>query len=285
MKATHTEEPDRGERASAIGKVVAVVEMLATENRVSNIARAVQLPTSTVHRILQELVKVGWARDDDVHSYMLGVRLLAITARADNSAYLVRVGLPILRKLRDATDRTVHLSVRQSDEMIYAAKLEGHRAYQMRSHVGLSIPLHCTATGKALLAALSVDEVQAIVARTGLPRHTEHTITDLDMFLEHLEAVRRQGFALDEEENEASVRCVGAVVIGQRGIPIAGVSVSSLSFDVDDALMRRYAELVVAAADEISRALGATPLSVADSTRRVGKTVGGHAASECASDI
>ncbi len=170
---------------------------------------------------------------------------------------------PYLRDLRDATGDTVHMAAREGDEMIYLAKFDGRHAYQMRSHVGLTIAMHSTAVGKCLLAALSPSEVRAIVARVGLPKRTEHTITEVDKLLEHLEVVRRKGFACDEEENEVQVRCVGALVVDSHGLPVASVSVSSLSFDLSPVKFRRHAELVVAAAHRISHALGAVTAEAA----------------------
>jgi IclR family acetate operon transcriptional repressor len=120
--------------------------------------------------------------------------------------------------------------------------------------------MHCSAAGKSVLAALPEDEVRSVIARTGLPRRTSHTITNLDQLLRHLNSVRRNGFALDDEENEARVRCVGAVVLHESGVPAAGVSVSSLDIDLRDTGMRRNAALVVAAAHAISGALGAQSL-------------------------
>ncbi|MHB1801350.1 MAG: IclR family transcriptional regulator [Actinomycetes bacterium] len=254
---TRRAHPQAEERLSAIGKVAAIVGTLATDNRLSSIARTVGLPTSTVHRILQELVDVGWVRDDGEHGYLVGARLLAIISRANDDTTLLSVARPILRDLRDTTGHTVHLAMRQGDEAVYIEKLDGRRSYQMRSHVGLTIPLHCTAIGKALMAEMPADEVRAIVKRTGLARHTEHTITRLDQLLGHLDTIRRRGFAFDEEENELHIHCVGAAVVDRRGVPVAGVSVSSLSFDIDEPRMRRHSELVVAAAHQIAHALGA----------------------------
>lgn len=244
------------ERRDAIGKLVAVVEMLATESKVSKIARATGLATSTVHRILQSLVQVEWAHEDDEHGYMLGARLLAIAACADDDVFLARKATPFLRELRDATGDTVHLATRRGDEMVYVAKLDGRKAYRMRSHVGLAVPLHCTAVGKAILAATSPAEVRAVVERTGLPARTERTITDVGMLLDRLTAIRAQGYATEDQENEETIRCIGAAVLGQRGVPVASVGVSSHIYDLNGPKVARHAQLVVVTARRISRSLG-----------------------------
>jgi IclR family transcriptional regulator, acetate operon repressor len=241
---------------NAIEKLIAVVEVLATESKVSRIARKTGLATSTVHRILQSLVQAGWAHEDQDHGYLLGARLLAITARADDATFLAQIATPHLRELRDATGDTVHLAMRRGDEMVYIAKLDGRKAYQMRSHVGLTIPMHCTAVGKAMLAATDTGDVRAALTRAGMPGRTEHTITDPDAMLSHLETVRAQGYAMDEQENEVNIRCIGAVVIGQRGLPVAGVSLSSLTYDLTNAKVPSHVRLVMAAARHISQALG-----------------------------
>ncbi|MDA8032851.1 MAG: IclR family transcriptional regulator [Actinomycetota bacterium] len=252
----------RAEPLSAIGKVVAVVEATAREHKLSRIAEAVQLPVSTVYRILQELDAHGWVRSDRDHGYRLDTRLVAMAAQVDRSDLLVRVALPILQNLVEATGHTVHMAVRQRDRLVYLAKLEGRSAYQMRSHVGLTIPMHSTACGKAFLAALPTDEVRSIVGRAGLPGRTERTIVDVNALLAHLELVRRQGFAVDDEENEAHVRCFGALAVDHAGTPVAAVSVSSLTFELDAARQRRHVALITEAASQISQQLGGPPPAV-----------------------
>lgn len=248
------------DRATAVAKVVRVVEALTEHSGVSEISRKTGLPTSTVHRIIQELVSLGWVRGDGEHGYLPGVGLLTLSARAASDAAMSIVG-PILEQLRDATTHTVHFALRQGDQAVYVAKIEGRRAYEMRSRVGLAIPVHCTAIGKALLAALTEEEVRAILLRSGMPPRTSRTITDPDTMLEHLRTVARRGYAIDNEENELHTRCVAAVVRDHRGIPTGGISMSAMAFEIDQKRVQQVAPLVVAAAREVSQALGYRPTS------------------------
>ena len=233
---------------SAIAKLVAVAEALTEQRRLSRIANTAGLPISTVHRILQELVAHGWVREGEEHDYVLGPGLMRLAARAAR---------PALRALCERSGYTVHFGVRQGDEAVYIDKLEGRGAYGMRSRIGASLPLHCTAIGKAILAALPDDEVRRIAARTGLPRRMPHTLTTTEALLANLASVRARGWALDDEENVTRVRCVGAVVLNHRGEPIGAVSVSGLSFDMARAQVARLAPMVVRASREVSAALGA----------------------------
>jgi IclR family acetate operon transcriptional repressor len=249
--------PVKHRAPSAIGKTVAVLEALAEEHRLSEIARATSLHTSTVHRILQELVALGWARETEDREYALGSHLLALAGRASDDSDIARAGRPALRALCDRTGYTVHFAVRHADEAVYVDKLEGRRAYRMRSRVGLSLPLHCTAIGKAILSALPDDEVRMLIERTGLPRRTQHTIASADAMLPHLATARARGWALDDEENELHTRCIAAVVVDHRGLPIGAISLSALVFDMDRERALRLAPLVVHTAREVSGALGA----------------------------
>lgn len=259
---------------TAIGKVTAVVEALAHDHSISDIGRRTALPISTVHRILQELNDLGWVRSDGEHGYMLGPRLLSLAGHAASGDAIARIGRPILHRLSDQAGYAAHLAVRSGDEAVYVEKVEGRRAYHMRSHIGLAIPLHCTGIGKALLAHLPTEETRAILTRTGMPAQTEHTITDLDQMIEHLELVRRRGCAIDDEENEENIRCVAAAIVDHRGIAVGGLSVSGLAFELDAHRIDQLTPLVQGAARAVTASLGgAEPKAPATATpaRRRGR--------------
>lgn len=253
MNEPHTGD---GQPRSAIAKVTAVVEALADDHSVSAISRRTGLAVSTVHRILQELQEIGWVSSDGQHGYVLGARLLSLAGQAADGETVARVAHPILRQLSEQSGHAAHFALRSGDEAVYVDKVEGRRAYHMRSRIGLAIRLHCTAIGKVLLANLSPDEVRAILARTGMPAMTEHTITDPDHLLAHLELVRERQWALDDEENEANIRCVAAPVIDHRGITIGALSVSGLAFEVDSDRMQQLIPLVRTAAHTVTASLG-----------------------------
>lgn len=241
---------------SAIGKVAAVVEALAEHRSTTEIARSAALPVSTVHRILQELVKVGWAREDGERGYLLGARLLTVAGRATDHETMTRIARPFLRELSDRTGHAVHFAVRVGDEAVYVDKLEGSRAYHMRSRVGLAIPLHCTAIGKALLAQDGDLDVRALLSRTGMVRRTPNTLTSRERMVAHLAVVRSRGYSLDDEENELQTRCIGAAVHDHHGQAIGGVSLSMLAFELDEARVIVLAPLVVQTAGAVTAALG-----------------------------
>lgn len=238
---------------SAIDKAFDVLESLAEFERVTDIAAATGLPKSTVHRVLQALIERGFARSDGTGAYQPGPRILTLAGKVTQRLDPARQAEPALRRLRDATGHTVHFALRTGDEAVYVAKVTGLRPYQMSSRVGMSIPLHSTAIGKAVLA-LSQEDVREFARRVGLPRRTPQTLTTVSGLRTELGVTRARGFAIDAEENEAGIVCVGAAVRDHAGHVVGGVSVSTLRHDLADP--EQLGPAVIAAAAEISRALG-----------------------------
>lgn len=242
-----------GER-SAADKTLEVLEALADHARVADIAKSTALPKPTVHRILQTLVRHGFARTDGQGEYVGGPRILSLAGRFLQRLDIAEQVRPILRDLQERTGWTVHLALLSGDEAVYVAKLEGAKPYTLASRVGMSLRLHCTSIGKAILATMPDAEVRALVARTGMTARTEHTLTDEDSLLADLAEVRRRGYAEDHEENEAGVRAVGAAVFDHTGEVFGAVSAAALIYQ-DDPLSER-GDLVVKAAADVSRSLG-----------------------------
>lgn len=242
----------------SIDKALTVLEALSEHSRVTGIAGHTELPKSTVHRILQSLVGWGFARADGSGGYLPGPRILTLAGKVMSRFDPAREADGALQGLRDRTGYAVHFAVRDGDEAVYVQKIDGRRPYQMASRVGMSLSLHCTSIGKAILAQLTDEEIAGITSRTGMEPRTRGTITDPRALALHLGEVRRCGYAVDDEENEAGIRCVGAPVFDHTGAVLGGISISGLTFEVDPGDGRLAAE-VLAAAHKVSAALGAPP--------------------------
>jgi len=240
---------------SAADKTLVVLEALAEHSRVADIAKSTDLPKPTVHRILQTLVRHGFARTDGQGEYSGGPRILSLAGRFLQRLDIAEQVRPILRDLQEQTGWTVHLALLSGDEAVYVAKIEGARPYTLASRVGMSLRLHCTSIGKAILATLPDDEVRALVRRAGMPARTEHTHTDENTLLDDLAGVRRRGYAEDHEENEAGVRAVGAAIFDHTGDVLGAVSAAALVYQEEPVGGR--GDLVMRAAAAVSRALGA----------------------------
>jgi IclR family acetate operon transcriptional repressor len=240
----------------ATEKTLSVLDALdGARSRLGDISARAQLPKSTVHRILRRLVERGYARSEGDGVYVLGPRVLTMAGEMLQGLDATALAAPILRDLHADVGHTVHFAMLSDDEAVYLEKLvDPALPYQFASRVGGRILLHCTAIGKSLLAAMPDDDV---LPRLELVRRTPHTLVSAEALRAELEQVRERGFAIDDEENERNIRCVGAAVRDHTGAATHAISVSALTVElsVDDAVA--LGPRVVTAARAVSEALGA----------------------------
>ncbi len=149
------------------------------------------------------------------------------------------------------------LSLLSADEAVVIAKAEGTGSYQLSRRVGVSIPLHCSSTGKAILSAMPDEEVRALLARTGMPSWAPNTITVPEVLIAELAETRRRGYAEDREELEPGVRAVAAPVFDHTGQVVGAVSAATLVFRPDMGSIQSRGEMVTATARQISESMGA----------------------------
>ena len=155
----------------------------------SELAAASGLAPATLHRLARTLVDLGYLRQEPSRRYALGPRLFLLAE--SSSTMLTSVALPHLGHLVDEIGETANLAMLDGDQVAYVAQAPGRHSMRMFTEVGRRVLPHCTAVGKALLASWPRDDdVRALLARTGLPRHTPHTLTDPDELLAQLGLVR-----------------------------------------------------------------------------------------------
>ena len=195
-------------------RAMTTLETIATHGGVlgvSQIAAHSGLSVPTVHRIVRTLVDLGYLRQEPSRRYALGPRLLLL---ADSSSAILRsTAQPHLARLVDELGETANLAVLDGNQVAYVAQAPSRHAMRMFTEVGKRVMPHCTAVGKALLLRTPPDEVRALLARSGMPRRTDRTITDPEVYLQQLAAAAREGYTLDDGEQEIGVRCVAVPVV------------------------------------------------------------------------
>jgi IclR family acetate operon transcriptional repressor len=234
-----------------------VLEAAAAPNgphRLTDIAARAAVAKPSTHRLLVMLVADGYLTADGNGRYGVGPRLHAFAAEV--SANGPQDTAQLLRPLQQMVGgHTVHLALRSGNHATYIQKIDSDQPYQMASRVGMSIPLHCTGIGKCILAYLSPGELDEVIATQGLPTRTPATITDRRRLDAELAFIRERGYAVDDEENELTIRCVAAPVFDAARRPLGGVSVSTVTFVVSREKLESFVPDLLAAADKISRAL------------------------------
>lgn len=217
----------------------------------SQLATASQLPLPTIHRIVRTLVDLGYLRQEPSRRYALGPRLMRLGE--SSSTMLSTWARPQLTHLVDELGESANLAMLDGDQIVYVAQVPSRHSMRMFTEVGRRVWPHCTAVGKAVLATLPERTVQEILQRTGMPKQTEHTITDPAAFAAELTRTAGRGYAIDEGEQEIGVRCV-AVVVPDAPSKLA-LSVSGPATRVTDDLVARAVPLLAHAARDLSEQL------------------------------
>ena len=188
-----------------------------------------QLHPSTAFRILNALVGHGVVERTDAGQYSLGMKLLHFAGRVHGKVDLLREAKPIMEWLRSQVGETVNLTVREGDEVVYIERAIPNRMMRVEQVIGSRAPLHVTAVGKLFLAEVGENACQQYATRTGLPRYTPKTFVESARLWREVSMAKERGYALDEEEAEQGVSCIGAPVRDSRGVMVAGLSISAPS--------------------------------------------------------
>jgi IclR family acetate operon transcriptional repressor len=226
------------------------------ELSLGEVAAGAGLHPSTTHRILSVLTRHGFAQGGARRGhYALGLRLAELGHVALDTLELRARARPVLESLAEATRETVHLMLLDGPTGLYVDRVESPQRVRVASSLGQREHLHCSAVGKAILAHLPPDRLARVIA-AGLPRMTPRTITHAARLRRHLARVARLGYAVDNEEGEPGIRCIGAPVFDHRGDAVASVSVAGPAYRLPLARLAAWAPRVVEAAAAISAGLG-----------------------------
>ncbi|KXS48448.1 IclR family transcriptional regulator [Halanaerobium congolense] len=224
---------------------------------VTEISRELDVHKSTVYRLLDTLKYRGYLeKNKDNHKYLAGIKLFELSSKVINEIDSRMRVRPYLEELMEKTKETVHLGILDDGEIIYLDKVESTATIRMYSQVGKRAPVHSTSLGKTILAQLSESEVCKILEEKGMVAKTKNTITDVDKFLEHLKEVKKQGYAVDNEEQEKDIRCIAGPIFNHRGEVVAAFSISAPISRMNQKRMGKLAELVVQYSEKMSRSLG-----------------------------
>lgn len=228
----------------------------------AEISRALDMPKSTAHNLLNTLLSEGFIEKADGEFYALGTAPLVLTQNIRVNVEFRDPAAPLLRELADTVRESAYLTVRDGDYALYIYAVESPQRLLARTAIGDRASMHCTSVGKAMLAWLPAEEVDGIVARAGLPASTPATITDPAALHEHLTETRARGYAVDAGEHEANIYCIGAPIWNRQGTVIGACSISGQSVSLVTDHLEQYAGHVMHAAQEISRRMGYVPASM-----------------------
>ncbi|MBS0558810.1 MAG: IclR family transcriptional regulator [Proteobacteria bacterium] len=237
----------------SLRKGLEVIDCFARQESwsLAQLAGSLRQSKATIFRILHTLESVGYvAKDRQTGRYSLGMRFHTLGSAALRHEHLRWHSLAPLQDLAAATGETVHVGILYDGEAICVQAAQGTRLVRMHAFVGKRTAAHASALGKVLLAALPSDQAAAAVARRPFVRFTPSTIADLPALLAELDRVRAQGFALDDEEMEQGLRCLGVPIVDGTGRAAAALALSAPASRMDPA---RIGELLPQLREAASR--------------------------------
>jgi DNA-binding IclR family transcriptional regulator len=247
----------------SVAKALAIVDLLALKQRdmsLGEIANELALPKSTAHGLISTMRDAGYLDQSPFNGrYKLGVRFFEIGSVVASSWDVRKVSAPFIKQLVNDMEETVHLVVLDKGEVLYIDKRESNHSIRIVSQVGTRLPAHCTGVGKVMLAYLKPSEVDHIVKTKGLTRYTQKTITDPNILKTELQKIRAQGYAIDNGEIMASLRCVAAPIMNHEGNVCAAISLSGSTSRLEGDRLRQSVDKIIITAADISKELGYRP--------------------------
>jgi IclR family acetate operon transcriptional repressor len=245
----------------SVDRALTLLEAIAEaggETTLTKLAVRTSLNISTCHHLLSTLVKWGYvAKVPGRRSYALGARIFYLGNACLRQVDLPQRARPLLERINKTTGETVHLAILQRDDIVTVMKLEARHAVRVDTGpLGNAEAAHATALGKAMLAWLPEAQILRVIKARGLQHLTPNTITDLPTLTEELRLIRRNGFAIDREEFQPGVICVGAAIRDHSGAVVGSISCSAPTMRAHDEHLTTMREAVVTAARALSTELG-----------------------------
>jgi DNA-binding IclR family transcriptional regulator len=247
----------------SLERALNILEVMAQEGAsmtVTDLSEKVGLKISTVHRLLTTLSHRGYVQQDSESSrYRLGLKMLEIGNAALYRSDIRTEARPYLEELVERCNETANLAVLEGINIVYIDQVESHNLIivKMFAQPGNRGPVHCTASGKALLAYLPPDKLETVLSQVEFVRYTNETITDREHLEKELTRIRQEKYALDWGEMEEHVRCIAAPIFNHEGKAIASISISGPSNRITTYYMKNeLVDIVIGVANRISKKMG-----------------------------
>lgn len=234
-----------------------VLKLLTEEGAgmaLAEIGRRLEIPRTTALRILSTLHAEGMV-DQRGREYVLGADLIRLGARALDGVDVREAAIPVLRDLSRETEETAHLAIRSGDKALLLEVCDSPHPVRVASRPGTLADIHCSATGKVLLA-FQFASVRELLDGVELEARTPRTMTSVEALEEESRRVREAGFAVDEEEYSPGVRCLAAPIRNSFGEVIAAVGITASTTSFTRRRIKPVSRSVMAAAERISRTMG-----------------------------
>lgn len=248
------------EVVQSVDRALSILEVLSDYEDglgITEISEKVDLHKSTVYRLLATLTYKGYIKQNPSTSkYSLSLKLFELGNKKVEKMDLVSVAEPYLRELMEKTNEVIHLGVRDEADIVYVSKVEPQKSMKMYTRIGMRKPMYCTAMGKAMMSQMTEEEVQKIWSASDIQKLTDNTIVDFGKFKENLKDINMAGYAMDNQEVEEGIRCLGAVIKDYRSRVCGAVSISSSIISLTEDKIDYFSKIILEYTEKISKELG-----------------------------
>lgn len=240
------------------GRVLIILETLSKEKELNleRISERTLIPKVTALRLLTTLCNTKYIVKNQNDTYSLTLRMFSVGSRALDWTEIIEISRPIIEKLKDELEETIHMGILEDNNAVYIMKEESSHTVRMYSRVGKNIPLYCSGLGKCLLSYQNEEYIDNYIETTDLKRRATKTITDKTELKKELSMIRSRGYGFDDEENEGGIFCISAPVFNHEGIIEAAISVSWPIYRIDKSKIPNYIKTIKNTATNISILLG-----------------------------
>ncbi len=236
-----------------------ILELLATEEEglgITEIARRLDLNKTTVHRIVNAILKRGYIEKTDQGLYQIGLKCVAMASIRLSNLELTTEAKPYLYNLTNILRQVCHLAILDGSDAVYIDKIEFTKNIRIYSEIGRRIPVYCSALGKSLLLDKAPKQVEAILKRCEYQVYTKNTLTTMEQVIAEIEEGRKTGWTIDNEEHDRGICCIAAPIYDYTGKIVAAISTSASTFFYTEARQLQIAEMVKDTATQISKQMG-----------------------------
>lgn len=280
-QATTRQAPDQTQVLQSLVRATSLLNWLAQCPEGTSLSVAAQqtgLPVATAHRILTTLQQERYARfDAERRSWSVGVQAFVTGNAFARHRGLVAMARPRMWALMEKTGETVNLAMEDGGEAVCLVQIEGRQGMRVIARPGSRVPLHCSAVGKALLAAMPEERVMRTFTKRPMARLTPKTLFEFEALHEDLMQCRLRGYAIDNQEHSVGVRSVGSVIYNEYAEPFGAISVSGPALRFSDQRVPLLGTFVREAALSITAALGGEIKECFADFTAIGRAVGSDA--------
>ncbi len=220
----------------------------------TDIAQSLGYSKSTCLNMIKTLESAGYLKKiHNTQTYRLGFKVLELGYRFRSTMPVIQYSLPALEELQSLTEEIVYLTTHVGGRVLYLDGVYPGKRMMAYSVAGKTLPMHCTGCGKAMMAFLPEDEILHIIDNLGIPSITQYTISDKQALLDHLETIRKQGYALDVQEESLGVKCVAMPIRNTSGYPVAAISISGTVISMKDEKVESCVAMLARVCNSLSK--------------------------------